>query len=584
MKRLLDYFNEEDIVKLLCSYRAKHTHKRHKLHMMRDISLSESTNKIKISNKELEFIQLQKIFPSRRNWAVLNQNERKRNNNSLKRNKYRLFKSYTLYKNKNIPFNHSEQWFQNLINFVNTIKNSINEIDSFQFQKPKIIGILKKNNINLPEYRPIALYNIQDRVISSLTSRYLTNYFDNYFHDCSFAFRSTENSTKFNHHLAVEEILTFRNNNKSIWVSECDIQKFFDTVNHKHIIKVFNKHVEEIQRKDNIEIDKKVIKIFNKYLNSFCFNKDVLSKNGNSSWWNENELREGEFKWVKDSLEKQYGEKYLSEKIGVPQGSAISCFISNLLLHDVDSKVLNVCKDIFYVRFCDDMIIMHKNEDKCKKALEVYKNELTKNYLLYHEPVLCMDYLDKRQCKEFWKSKSKEPYFWGNPKIDNKNIPWLSFVGYQVNYMGEIRIRKQSIKKEKKKQTKQVEDIYNAIEIKKSKLNDSSRLSKKQISFSLIHRLNSMSIGRVELYNYKNPQQGLCWVNGFKLIKGNKNPHLTKQLKDLDRSKEKQIWRLNKNLIGLTKKSYKPEVIDEDEDKYFGSPFSYYNYLNDYKD
>ena len=83
MEKLSDYFTEDTIVKLLCDYRAKHSHRRHKLHMMRQISLHKKTNKIEIKKINPEFETLQRIFPSRRNWIRLNENERKIFNDSI---------------------------------------------------------------------------------------------------------------------------------------------------------------------------------------------------------------------------------------------------------------------------------------------------------------------------------------------------------------------------------------------------------------------------------------------------------------------------------------------------------------------
>mgnify|MGYP003610368430 FL=1 len=91
MNELSDYFTENTIVKMLCGYRANHSHRRHKLHMMRDISLHKKTNKIQIKKNNPEFETLQKIFPSRRNWIRLNENERKVHKDSIKRTSARLF-------------------------------------------------------------------------------------------------------------------------------------------------------------------------------------------------------------------------------------------------------------------------------------------------------------------------------------------------------------------------------------------------------------------------------------------------------------------------------------------------------------
>ena len=51
-----------------------------------------------------------------------------------------------------------------------------------------------------------------------------------------------------------------------------------------------------------------------------------------------------------------------------------------------------------------------------------------------------------------------------------------------------------------------------------------------------------MSVGRVDLSNFNNLDNEMCWVNGF--LKINDNRHVRAQLKDLDRNRSKQISRL----------------------------------------
>ena len=59
-------------------------------------------------------------------------------------------------------------------------------------------------------------------------------------------------------------------------------------------------------------------------------------------------------------------------------------FIANLILHDVDEKIFEHDKDVFYIRYCDDMILMHTDEDRCHQALNIYMEGIKKNYLLFH--------------------------------------------------------------------------------------------------------------------------------------------------------------------------------------------------------
>lgn len=577
MTTFIDYFSEDNIVKLLCKYRAKHAHKRHKMHMLRDISISKSTDRIKQEKYSSEFKFLTTLFPSRRKWKKLKQSERKQYPDSVKRNYNQLYKSYKTYSKLNIPYGEQEKWFRLLSEFVQDIQFTIQDIDKYNLAKPVVRGIFKKQGV-VNEYRPITLYELKDKIITTLSARYFTDIFDDYFFSCAFAFRSKLNKDfAFNHHECINSINNYKKDKENLWVAECDIQKFFDTVNHKHIKKVFLHHIEALENKNNKIVDTTAIKIFDKFLESFAFNFDVYTKNDDTKWWIDNRYKpNSQFKWVEETLRKAYGNQYLDYRIGVPQGNALSCFVANLLLHNVDEKVLKLSNDLLYIRFCDDMVVMHKDRDTCAKALEIYKESLLENYLVFHNPEKCLGYLNKNLCRAFWRSKSKEPYLWSNPYKIGEAIPWLSFVGYQIKYTGEIRIRKSSIDKEKRKQVKEVENILNAVEYYKNNVNNASRKSKKQIIHSLNERLVSMSVGRVEFHNYKDKNQGLCWTNGFRSILNSDNDYIDRQLRSLDNFREKQVWRLKQHLRQLEKDSYKPKTHDK---KYFGSPFSYYNYI-----
>jgi len=58
-----------------------------------------------------------------------------------------------------------------------------------------------------------------------------------------------------------------------------------------------------------------------------------------------------------------------------------------------------------------------------------------------------------------------------------------------------------------------------------------------------------MSVGRINLTNFKNADNEMCWVNGF--IKLSDNKHLRAQLKDLDRYRSKQLSTLLKTTRGI---------------------------------
>lgn len=579
------YFKDENIIRLLCKYRVNEANKRHAKHMIRNVSLHKSTNKVLITDDQQNFKFLQSIFPSRRNWKKLNEVERKKYKDTISVNTRRLYKSVEVAR-RNVGRGESVPvWYKNLTDFVTELQSDIKNIQlsPYQITKPDIRGIKKEEKDGFIIYRPIALYDFKDKIICSLNSRYLVYYFEHTFKklNCSYAFRPKRIDGTFpDHHDCITEILNYRSTNPSLWVAECDIQKFFDTVQHKHIVEVFDRYAAEIEQESGIAFDIRAKKIFNLFLDSFNFQESILSLK--EDWFETNKLPFGKFKWVEKDLNDRFGAEYTSKhKIGVPQGNAISCFIANLILHDVDVAVKSHDDSVFYIRYCDDMVLMHADEKRCTEALNVYMNGIDKNYLLFHNPEKFLNYKNKAISREFWGSKSKEPFLWGDKNSNKNNIPWVSFVGYQLDYHKRIRVRKTTLRKETKKQISETQKVIKAL----GKLHrnmevgdEHARLSKDQIVFRMQQRLISMSVGRVTIHNHRKPlEQGFCWANGFKKLENNSIS--SKQLRHLDKRRNLQINRIRKELKKIIKDTDNATFPEKLKKLHFGGAYSYYNFL-----
>jgi len=212
----------------------------------------------------------------------------------------------TVDKNSKIP----EIWFLNLLKFCESIRSKINSIDSngYTINKPEIIPLPKSNKKELYIYRPIAKYSLVDKIITSAFSKYLTIKFDEVFLDCSYAFRSRKNGKIPNHHDSIIKILKQRKRNPKLWVSECDIQKFFDTVQHLHLETVFNHYIKKLNAK-GVVISPKAIRLFYLFLDSYSFNKDVLLKNLQPDYFRSKGVPIGEFGWVESELNTNFSKK-----------------------------------------------------------------------------------------------------------------------------------------------------------------------------------------------------------------------------------------------------------------------------------
>jgi hypothetical protein len=416
------------------------------------------------------------------------------------------------------------------------------------------------------ECRPICIFSLRDRIILSITNKFLTQLFDEHFQDSSYAFRSKKNEENIilSHHDCINDILKFKNENKEIelYVAECDMKKFYDTVNHEIAKPLFYDLISKSELAyPDLNLEMPII-IFESYLSCFAFNID-MPKSSNTEYWLSYKIPNGEFSWIDDIISIHYPD-ISSERIGVPQGGALSGLIANIYLNLADVALSE--KNILYQRFCDDMIIISDNLDECIEAKNLYEKVLADLKLFPHKFKTDTELMtikdNKINYKSFWDGKSKGPYKWG--KIEEKSFPWIGFVGYEINYLGNIRIRKKSFEKELQKQKTIIKEIKRAVEF-------GMRKPKGTATESAINRLIGMSVGRIGLDNFDEVSTDLCWKNGFKQL--NVNEHSTRQIKQLDRNRNKQYYKLLKEI-----KQPELEIKPPDERQVikYNKPFSYF--------
>ena len=548
--------------------RAKIAKKRNKHHLLHLLSTSENYN---YHNRERTAIENEicDLLPSRRNWKKLSAKNRYTKNgakiNSIDKNIKSLITTIKWYES-NDP---NADFLIKLNAFINKVHKSIDDL-TFELSKPYVIPVLKeskktKNNI----CRPISNYGLLDKIIISLTNKYFTDLFDGFFYHTSLAFRApkTINGKKVSieHHDALKRIKNFIGDrtNQNLWVSECDMKKFFDTVDHNVIETQFNRIMLKVYKTRPEYFDNRAINIFRSYLNSYAFNKDVLTLNTNQDYFKEHGIEDGEFGWVEDEiLNKNYYKSINNERIGIPQGGALSGLIANIVLNVADKNLSQFTDsgDFLYLRYCDDMLIVCSSKSECRDSKNLYYSSLEKLRLVPHSFKTV-----ERNNKDYWKTKSKEPYLWDQ----TNGIKWIGFVGYEINREGEVRIRKSSLKKEMTKQFKVINEARKAIK------DNQRRVKKGYIKESIVNRLIGMSVGRISLWNYDIPINDLCWINGFSEV--NKNSHSSKQHRALDRNRNKHF----RNFMKELEKMPKIEHANSGNTKsrrliYYGKPFSYF--------
>lgn len=589
MKEFEDYFSENEILRHLCKIRVKIAKNRNKRHLLHLLTSNENYN-YHVSSKtrdlsEFEEYQnqiqttLKNILPPRRQWVKIGSKSRIRNKDtnekltSNDKNFYSLLK--TIKKHKAAKSN--EVWFLNLQSFIKKIQEDALS-KKYKIEEPIIFPKLKKPLKKFFQYdsdgnkcRPLSLFSLEDRIILSLTNKFLTNIFDSHFENSSYAFRTRKvNSKTISHHNCIKDIIDFKEKktSKSLFVVECDMKSFYDTVNHKIVSRQFNQLVKKVRVKHpNLKLDQP-IHIFKSFLRSYSFNHNV-KKIDKPQYWSSYSILRGSFPWVDNELRKHYPREN-NDRIGVPQGGALSGLIANIYLNKVDAKLEKL--DVLYIRFCDDMIVIGESYKNCKKAKNIYVNALNDLKLFPHpfkKTKELFEFKNKKvSYKPFWDGKSKGPYRWS--KFFRKyHFPWITFVGYEINFDSEIRVRKKSFLKEQTKQNIIVNEIINALET-------DQRCEKGRAIESAINRLIGMSVGRIGLDNFSEVSTDMCWKNGFQELELNK--HSKKQIKQLDRNRSALYYDLFKKIQELERDDNDNLEAENLKRQYtnYDKPFSYY--------
>jgi len=126
----------------------------------------------------------------------------------------------------------------------------------------------------------------------------------------------------------------FFNKDKNMYCLQCDIKKYFKSIDHNVLKKILNKHIK----------DKRLLKLLNIIIDSYNF----------------------------------------KIKKGIPLGNLTSQLFANMYLNELDQYVKHCLGCQYYLRYMDDFVILG---DKCfLKKINVLINDFLKNHLLLEIP------------------------------------------------------------------------------------------------------------------------------------------------------------------------------------------------------
>lgn len=187
--------------------------------------------------------------------------------------------------------------------------------------------------------RSLAIGNVEDKIVQTLTARILDAVYDHQFHDFSYGFRRKKSAQQALRHLH----RAIRARKQSCVVVEVDIEKFFDSMEHDWLIERIE---EKIQDPHFLRLIRRLLR------------NSVLGVDGH--------VRVNE--------------------IGAPQGSPVSPILANIYLHYLLDNwfVEHFFHDGEMVRYADDVVFVLRDEESACRFLEALNERFSEGGLRIH--------------------------------------------------------------------------------------------------------------------------------------------------------------------------------------------------------
>jgi len=186
--------------------------------------------------------------------------------------------------------------------------------------------------IGSKEKRPLGVPVVTDRIVQTAMRNVIEPIYERTFAEQSYGFRPGRGCKDALRR--VEELLR----NGYTWVVDADIKSYFDSIPHGKLMKEVEEQI----------ADGRILEMIEGY------------------------LKQG----VMDGLREWEEEK------GTPQGAVISPLLANIYLSKIDHEMARVGHEM--VRYADDSVILCRNEEEAKRALEEMKGMLEARGLTLH--------------------------------------------------------------------------------------------------------------------------------------------------------------------------------------------------------
>ena len=473
---------------------------------------------------------------------------------SIKRTVYGFFHRGTLA---------SCEWGRNLLSLVADVQRRVRDGD-FALTPPRLMFRDKGGG----ELRMLAGYDdLCDKMILKGASDYLRSLFDPLMSTRCHSFRA---SSAKNHVSAVAELAAYRRERagKTLFVAECDIRKFFDVLDHCEVLKAFD----EFAAATSEPVDPRARSIVEAYLDSYdfnCYPQEVAKADA--------EVAKRLAKVAKvphDVLKALHcGEDLASLRLGLPQGGALSPLIANMVLTAADRAVTDSADgETFYLRFCDDMVLVHSDKSTCENLMREFLAAVAARKLPVHEAKTD----GFAYGAAYYAMKTKGPFAWCDAAVGEANAaPWLNFLGNQIDFRGGVRIRQETVsrhavklKSERGAFMKRMCRVLDG-DLANVKCDDPAKFESWLRSVSRHYCLRMVAKGVGFMKAGAIPDDSLGWVAAFPVAIENHAAACTMQMRRLDALRSRLLKPFDAvfNLDGNA------------PHRFFGRPFSYKGFL-----
>lgn len=227
-------------------------------------------------------------------------------------NHYKKISKITSLKISYLEFRQNKRRSLDIVEFEKELQNNLINLYRELLTKSYVPGPYAEFYITDPKLRLIHKSPVRDRVVHHLVSSQLQRVFEPIFIRQSYACRHGKGT-----HKGLYDLQSFcrqvsKNNTGNCFALKCDIKKYFASIDHKILIRLLDRHISD---PDFINLMKKII---------FSFNSGIPGR-------------------------------------GLPIGNLTSQICANIYLHELDRFIKYKLKIKYYLRYCDDFIILSQD-------------------------------------------------------------------------------------------------------------------------------------------------------------------------------------------------------------------------------